>query len=67
MLWVTDTGAGIPAVHLPHIFERFYHADPDRTSGGSGPGLGICRGIVEAHGGSVEARGRELRSRRSCP
>jgi heavy metal sensor kinase len=56
VLRVTDTGAGIPPEHLPHIFERFYRADSARTSGGSGLGLSICRWIVEAHGGSIEAR-----------
>jgi signal transduction histidine kinase len=52
---VTDTGVGIPAEHLPHIFERFYQVDTARTSGGCGLGLSICRWIVEAHGGTIEA------------
>ncbi|HEY3414820.1 MAG TPA: ATP-binding protein [Armatimonadota bacterium] len=52
---VSDTGSGIPAEHLPHLGERFYRVDPSRTrpSGGSGLGLSICKGIVEAHGGSI--------------
>jgi heavy metal sensor kinase len=53
-LCVKDTGNGIPAVHLPHIFERFYQADVARSSGGYGLGLSICRWIVKAHGGTIE-------------
>ncbi|MBI4899046.1 MAG: HAMP domain-containing protein [Actinobacteria bacterium] len=54
---VTDTGEGIGAEHLPHIFERFYRADNarDRDSGGTGVGLAISRAIVEAHGGRLSA------------
>jgi signal transduction histidine kinase len=52
-LAVTDTGEGIPPEHLPHVFERFYRASSDRGegSGGSGLGLSIARGLVEAHHG----------------
>lgn len=55
-LSVADTGPGIPAHALPHIFDRFYRADASRThqSGGSGLGLAISRQIVEAHGGHLE-------------
>jgi len=56
-LRVTDTGVGIPAEHLPHVFERFYRADEarDREHGGSGIGLAIVKALVEAHQGQVTA------------
>ena len=53
---VTDQGTGIPAQHLPFIFERFYRADPSRErgrEGGSGLGLSIVRGLILAQGGNV--------------
>ena len=59
MLRVKDTGIGIPAMHLPHIFERFYQADAARSSGACGLGLSICRWIVKAHGGTIEVDSRD--------
>ena len=49
-----DTGAGIAPEHVPHVFERFYQADPSRSGGGAGLGLAIVKHLVEAHGGRVE-------------
>jgi signal transduction histidine kinase/FixJ family two-component response regulator len=52
--WVQDSGAGIPADQLPHVFDRFWQAKrTDRR--GTGLGLTICKGIVEAHGGRIWA------------
>lgn len=50
---VADTGAGIAPTHLPHVFERFYRADSARGSSGSGLGLSIARGLVEAQRGQI--------------
>jgi signal transduction histidine kinase len=61
-LTVGDTGIGIAAGDLPHIFDRFWRADPSRSrvgeSPGTGLGLAITKWIAEAHGGSIAVQSR---------
>lgn len=60
VLEVADTGTGIAAEHLPHLFERFNGVDAarDRAQGGSGIGLAIAKALVEAHGGRIATSSR---------
>lgn len=51
ILRVHDTGPGIPAEQLPHVFERFWRGDSSRHAAGSGLGLAIAHALVSAHGG----------------
>jgi two-component system sensor histidine kinase KdpD len=55
---VSNTGEGVPPGELDRIFDRFYRVQSGRSSGSPGTGLGlaICKGIVEAHGGSILAQ-----------
>ncbi|MEV6284525.1 HAMP domain-containing sensor histidine kinase [Kribbella sp. NPDC051770] len=60
LLTVTDTGTGIAAEHLPHLFDRFYRVEHSRSraTGGSGLGLAITKHLVEAHQGTISATSR---------
>jgi heavy metal sensor kinase len=52
---ISDTGVGISADDLPHIFKRFYRCDISRAKGGTGLGLSLVQAIVRSHGGRVNA------------
>ncbi len=51
---IADTGTGITAEHMTHIFDRFYRVETARSSGGSGLGLAIAQQIAQVHGGDIE-------------
>lgn len=55
---VADRGPGLPPEDLGRVFDRFYRLQYPGSMGGTGLGLSICRGIVEAHGGRIQARNR---------
>ncbi len=68
-LIVRDTGSGIPAEDLPHIFERFYRAEKSRTrtkAGGFGLGLSIAYWIITHHGGRIEVDSQEGQGTTFC-
>ena len=50
---VQDTGSGVAAEHIPRMFDRFYRADPSRSSEGTGLGLALVKSIADLHGGSL--------------
>jgi signal transduction histidine kinase len=58
---VQDSGPGIPEEQLPHVFQRFYRGDPSRarSTGGFGLGLAICKAMVTAYGGQIQAVNRD--------
>ena len=49
---VADSGPGIRSDHLPHVFDRYFHAETNKASG-TGLGLFIADGLVRAHGGAI--------------
>lgn len=68
-LIIRDTGPGIPAEDLPHIFDRFYRAEKSRTRGkatGFGLGLSIAHWIVEKHGGRIEVDSKDGQGTTFC-
>jgi two-component system sensor histidine kinase KdpD len=58
VLEVDDRGPGVPVQDLKRVFDKFYRIPVPEGAGGTGLGLSICKGIVEAHGGSIAAENR---------
>ncbi len=59
-LYVNNTGTPIPAEVLPHIFDRFYRGEMNRTGNGFGLGLSIAKGIIQMHKGTVRVFSNEM-------
>jgi len=55
---IMDRGIGIPAEDLPRVFDKFYRVERPEAVTGTGMGLAIGRGIIEAHGGTITAENR---------
>ena len=55
---VADRGAGIPTEYLSQVFDKFYRVQQPKSVSGTGLGLSICKGIIEAHGGTIHAENR---------
>ena len=53
---VIDHGIGVPADELERVFDKFFRSKAQKTVPGTGLGLSICKGVVEAHGGTISAR-----------
>jgi two-component system heavy metal sensor histidine kinase CusS len=58
---ISDTGCGITAEHLPRVFDRFYRAEPSRSSDGAGLGLALVKSIVDLHGGTATIQSKPAR------
>jgi two-component system heavy metal sensor histidine kinase CusS len=58
---ISDNGCGIAAEHLPRVFDRFYRAEPSRSSDGAGLGLALVKSIVDLHGGTATIHSKPAR------
>lgn len=63
VLWVEDTGIGLPEADVPHLFDRFYRGRNAASYPGSGLGLAIVKAVVDRHEGQVRAERTEQGSR----